>query len=71
MFHKLEMFFTGLDCRGKTWKWGRNLRDESFKDTLDEIYRLFPVLKEKKNQFAGETIWRSKTTSCSRKGFND
>jgi len=33
---------------------GAYLRDESFQDTLDEIYRLFPVLKEKRNQFAGQ-----------------
>jgi branched-chain amino acid transport system ATP-binding protein len=33
---------------------GAYLREESFQDTLDEIYRLFPILKEKKNQLAGQ-----------------
>ncbi len=45
--------FTGLTVE-ENLEMGAYLRDESFKDTLDEIYRLFPVLKEKKNQFAGE-----------------
>ncbi len=33
---------------------GAYLRDESFQDTLDEIFGLFPILKEKRNQFAGQ-----------------
>lgn len=33
---------------------GAYLRDESFQDTLDEIFRLFPILKVKRNQFAGQ-----------------
>jgi len=33
---------------------GAYLRDESFQDTLDEIFGLFPVLKEKRNQLAGQ-----------------
>ena len=33
---------------------GAYLRDENFQDTLDEIFGLFPVLKEKRNQFAGQ-----------------
>jgi branched-chain amino acid transport system ATP-binding protein len=45
--------FTGLTVE-ENLEMGAYLRDESFKDTLDEIYRLFPILKEKKNQFAGE-----------------
>ncbi len=28
--------------------------DENFQDTLNEIYGLFPVLKEKRNQLAGQ-----------------
>ena len=33
---------------------GAYLRDESFQDTLDEIFRLFPILKEKRHQLAGQ-----------------
>ena len=33
---------------------GANLRDENFQDTLNEIYGLFQVLKEKRNQLAGQ-----------------
>jgi len=33
---------------------GAYLRDENFQDTLDEIFGLFPVLKEKRNQLAGQ-----------------
>jgi len=33
---------------------GAYLRDENFQDTLNEIYRLFPILKKKRNQFAGQ-----------------
>ena len=33
---------------------GAYLREESFQDTLNEIYRLFPILKEKRNQLAGQ-----------------
>ena len=46
--------FTGLTVEENLEMGAYLIRDESFKDTLDEIYRLFPVLKEKKNQFAGE-----------------
>ena len=33
---------------------GAYLRDENFQDTLNEIYGLFPILKEKRNQLAGQ-----------------
>ena len=33
---------------------GAYLRDENFQDTLDEIFELFPILKEKRNQLAGQ-----------------
>ena len=33
---------------------GAYLRDESFQDTLEEIFGLFPILKEKRNQLAGQ-----------------
>ena len=45
--------FTGLTVE-ENLEMGAYLRDENFQDTLDEIYGLFPVLKEKRNQFAGQ-----------------
>jgi branched-chain amino acid transport system ATP-binding protein len=33
---------------------GAFLISEEIKDTIDEIYNLFPILKEKRNQFVGE-----------------
>ena len=45
--------FTGMSV-GENLEMGAYIRDENFQDTLDEIYKLFPVLKEKRNQFAGE-----------------
>ena len=45
--------FTGLTVE-ENLEMGAYLRDENFQDTLDEIYRLFPVLKEKRNQLAGQ-----------------
>ena len=62
--------FTGLTVE-ENLEMGAYLREESFQDTLDEIYRLFPILKEKKKSIGWSTIWRSKTTSCFRKSVND
>ena len=45
--------FTGMSV-GENLEMGAYIRNENFQDTLDEIYKLFPVLKEKRNQFAGE-----------------
>ena len=45
--------FTGLTVE-ENLEMGAYLRDENFQDTLNEIYGLFPVLKEKRNQFAGQ-----------------
>ena len=45
--------FTGMTVE-ENLEMGAYLREENFQDTLDEIYRLFPVLKEKRNQFAGQ-----------------
>ena len=45
--------FTGLSVEEKL-EMGAYIRDENFQGTLDEIYKLFPILKEKRNQFAGE-----------------
>nr|CAA6823046.1 MAG: Branched-chain amino acid transport ATP-binding protein LivF (TC 3.A.1.4.1) [uncultured Thiotrichaceae bacterium] len=33
---------------------GAFLREDDFRDTIDQIYELFPILREKRNQFAGE-----------------
>ena len=33
---------------------GAFLRRDNFRDTMEEIYTLFPILKEKRNQMAGE-----------------
>ena len=45
--------FTGMTVQ-ENLEMGAYLRDENFQDTLNEIYRLFPILKEKRNQFAGQ-----------------
>jgi len=45
--------FTGMTVE-ENLEMGAYLREENFQDTLDEIYRLFPVLKEKRNQLAGQ-----------------
>ena len=45
--------FTGMSVE-ENLEMGAYIRDENFQGTLDEIYKLFPVLKEKRNQFAGE-----------------
>ena len=33
---------------------GTFLREDNFKETIEEIYNLFPAMKDKKNQLAGE-----------------
>jgi branched-chain amino acid transport system ATP-binding protein len=45
--------FTGMTVE-ENLEMGAYLRDENFQDTLNEIYGLFPVLKEKRNQLAGQ-----------------
>jgi len=45
--------FTGMTVQ-ENLEMGAYLRDENFQDTLNEIYGLFPVLKEKRNQLAGQ-----------------
>jgi len=45
--------FTGMTVE-ENLEMGAYLRDENFQDTLNEIYKLFPILKEKRNQFAGQ-----------------
>jgi branched-chain amino acid transport system ATP-binding protein len=45
--------FTGMTVQ-ENLEMGAYLRDENFQDILNEIYKLFPILKEKRNQFAGQ-----------------
>ena len=53
MFHKLEMYFAGLSVE-ENLEMGAFLRDENLQKIIDEIYELFPILKEKKSQLVGE-----------------
>ena len=45
--------FTGMSVE-ENLEMGAYIRNENFQDTLNEIYKLFPVLKEKRKQFAGQ-----------------
>jgi branched-chain amino acid transport system ATP-binding protein len=45
--------FAGLSVE-ENLEMGAFLRDESFQEIINEIYELFPVLKEKKSQLVGE-----------------
>ena len=45
--------FTGMSFE-ENLDMGAYISDENFQDTLNEIYKLFPMLKEKRKQFAGE-----------------
>ena len=45
--------FTGMTVE-ETLEMGAFLRTDDFTGTIDEIYALFPILKEKRNQLAGE-----------------
>jgi len=45
--------FTGMSVE-ENLEMGAYISDENFQDTLNEIYKLFPILKEKRKQFAGE-----------------
>ncbi len=45
--------FTGLSVE-ENLEMGAYLRDERFEEIIDEIYELFPILKEKKSQLVGE-----------------
>ena len=45
--------FAGLSVE-ENLEMGAFLRDESFQKIINEIYELFPVLKEKKSQLVGE-----------------
>ena len=45
--------FTGMTVE-ENLEMGAFLRTDDFTGTIDEIYALFPILKEKRNQLAGE-----------------
>jgi len=45
--------FTGMSVE-ENLEMGAYIRDENFQETLNEIYKLFPILKEKRKQFAGQ-----------------
>ena len=45
--------FTGLSVQ-ENLEMGAYLREESFEEIIEEIYDLFPILKEKKSQLVGE-----------------
>ena len=45
--------FTGLSVQ-ENLEMGAYLRQEPFEEIIDEIYELFPILKEKKSQLVGE-----------------
>ena len=45
--------FTGLSVQ-ENLEMGAYLREEHFEEIIDEIYELFPILKEKKSQLVGE-----------------
>jgi branched-chain amino acid transport system ATP-binding protein len=45
--------FAGLSVE-ENLEMGAFLRDENFQEIINEIYELFPILKEKKNQLVGE-----------------
>jgi|TARA_Y100000310_G_scaffold175521_1_gene175561 branched-chain amino acid transport system ATP-binding protein len=45
--------FTGMKVE-ENLEMGAYLRDESFNDTLNEIYELFPILREKRDQLVGQ-----------------
>ena len=45
--------FTGLSVQ-ENLEMGAYLREESFEEIIEEIYELFPILKEKKSQLVGE-----------------
>jgi len=45
--------FTGMTVQ-ENLEMGAHLRDDNIDETIDQIYDLFPVLKQKRKQFAGE-----------------
>ena len=62
--------FTGMTVE-ENLEMGAFLREDNIQNTIDQIYELFPILKEKRNQNTGEVIWWSTSTSCFWKSFDD
>ena len=62
--------FTSLTVE-ENLEMGAYLRDENFQDTLDEIFGLFPILKEKRNQFAGQLSGGQRQQVALGKSLND
>ena len=48
-----ENVFTSMTVE-ENLEMGAFLRTDDFRDTMDQIYQLFPILKEKRHQYAGE-----------------
>jgi branched-chain amino acid transport system ATP-binding protein len=48
-----ENVFTSMTVE-ENLEMGAFLRTDDFRDTIDQIYQLFPILKEKRHQYAGE-----------------
>ena len=45
--------FSGMSVE-ENLEMGAYLRDDNYKDIIEEIYELFPILREKRNQLVGE-----------------
>ena len=57
--------FTGLSVR-ENLEMGAFLRDEDLDKVVEEIYELFPILKEKRSQLGRRIVRRTKTAGCFR-----
>ena len=51
--HQTKNVFTGMTVQ-ENLEMGAHLRNDNIFETMNQIYDLFPVLKEKRNQLAGE-----------------
>ena len=50
---------------------GAYLRDENFQNIIEEIYGLFPILREKRNQLVGELSGGQRQQVALRKSIDD
>ena len=50
---------------------GAYLRDDNFQNVIEEIYELFPILREKRNQLVGELSGGQRQQVALRKSAND
>ena len=62
--------FSGLSVE-ENLEMGAFLRDENLNKVIDEVYELFPILKEKEISVSRRIIWRARATSGFRKSVND